>query len=193
MRYRGLHCLPFIHPSIHPSIHPITSTYPNSCCVGSSLSKGPVPPNPSHLLQLRWENSEVFPGQPTDIISLMGPGSDPGPPHGRTWVEYLLREMSKDILTRCPNHLNVQEQWLYAGSFPDGWTSHPISKGESGQPAEKSHFSRLYLQSHSFGHYSQFMTIDRQKVLPFGPTLSSFVLKILLKLHTGPLGFFFFF
>lgn len=35
----------------------------------------------------------------------------------------------------------------------DVWAAHPISTAKPSHPVEQSHFCRLYLHSHSFGHY----------------------------------------
>ncbi|MEQ2300449.1 hypothetical protein AMECASPLE_025545 [Ameca splendens] len=55
--------------------------------------------------------------------------------------------------------LDVEEQRLYSEPLPDGRAPHPISKGVPGHPMEEAHFSRLYPESHSFGHDPKSMAI----------------------------------
>jgi len=42
---------------------------------------------------------------------------------------------------------------------PDVRTPYPVSKAEPSHPTEETHFSRLYPQSHSFGHYPELVSI----------------------------------
>ncbi|KAL7828187.1 hypothetical protein AOLI_G00313390 [Acnodon oligacanthus] len=84
-------------------------------------------------------------------------------PVGHVWNTSLGRR-PEAIFTRCPNHLswvllNVEEQQIYSELLPNRRASHSISKGESGDPAEKGHFGRLYPRSRSFGHYPELVTI----------------------------------
>ena len=55
--------------------------------------------------------------------------------------------------------LNVEEQRLYSELLLGDRAPHPISKGAPRNPAEETHFGRLYPGSYSFGHDPKFMTI----------------------------------
>ena len=55
--------------------------------------------------------------------------------------------------------LNAEEQWLYSEPLPDVQAPHSISKAEPSHPAEETHFSSLYSQSHFLGHYPEHMAI----------------------------------
>ena len=50
---------------------------------------------------------------------------------------------------------SAEEQWLP----PDGQNLYLISKTEPNHPIKETHFSHLYLQSYSFAHYPNLVTI----------------------------------
>ncbi|KAL7836401.1 hypothetical protein AOLI_G00276850 [Acnodon oligacanthus] len=133
----------FIHPSIHPSI---LIRFSGSGSRGQQpKQRGPVLPLPRHLLQLVRRDTEAFPRQSRDIIPPTCPGSSLGSPPCRTCLEHLPREASRGHPHQMPEppqlaSLNMEEQRLYSEPLPNPRASHPISKGESGDPAEKAHF-----------------------------------------------------
>lgn len=46
--------------------------------------------------------------------------------------------------------------------LPNDWAPHPVSKGQPRNPLEEAHFRRLYLQSHSFGHYARLVATGEE-------------------------------
>ncbi|MED6292474.1 hypothetical protein CHARACLAT_000564 [Characodon lateralis] len=75
-------------------------------------------PLPRHLLQILWENTEGYPGQPAC------PGQSPGPPPGGAYLKQLKREASRRDPKQMPKLpklilLNVEEQGLYSEVFVD--------------------------------------------------------------------------
>ncbi|XP_062311935.1 uncharacterized protein LOC134016604 [Osmerus eperlanus] len=148
-----------------PSIHPSSSACPGVGSRGQQPKQGgPDFPLPGHFHQLFLGDPEAFPGQPRDIVPPACPGSSPGPLPSGTCPEHLTREASRWHPYQMPEPpqlapLDAEEQRFYSEPLPDDRASHPISKGEPGHPAEKTHFGRLYSRSRSFGHYPQFVTI----------------------------------
>uniref|UniRef100_A0A3Q2UKG5 SH2 domain-containing protein n=1 Tax=Fundulus heteroclitus TaxID=8078 RepID=A0A3Q2UKG5_FUNHE len=107
---------------------------------------GPDVPLPSHLGQLLRRNPKAFPGQPGDIVPPACPGSSPGPPPGGT----------------CPEHLSREASRRHPDQMPEPPQLAPLD-GEPRHTTEKTHFSRLYPGSRSFGHDPKLVTIDEGK------------------------------
>ena len=106
----------------------------------------------------------MFPGQLSDIVSPICPGSSSGSPPGGTCQEYLPKEASQGHLKQMPvppqlAPLDVEEQQLYSELLAGDRAPHPISKGVPRHHVEQTHFGHLYLGSYSFGHDPKFMTI----------------------------------
>lgn len=92
-----------------------------------------------HLQQLIWGDSQTS-WEPQCILSAQEASSlrdMPGTVHKTKW---------RCPWGRCLNRLN----WLYSESLLNNRALHPVSKGESGHCAEKTHFSNLYLWCNFF-------------------------------------------
>lgn len=97
----------------------------------------------------------MFPSHLSDVISPSCPGSSSEPPSGGTCQKYLTWS---DALTA----IFLLLMWRSSGSTlsPSRKTNqtnptYPISKAELGHRLDGVHFWCLYLQSYSFGHFSQ--------------------------------------
>lgn len=129
----------FLSPFIHSFIF---------CCLSGSESHRQQSQNrcPDLLLLA------MFPSHLSDIISPSCPGSSSEPPSGGTCQKYLTWS---DALTA----IFLLLMWRSSGSTlsPSRKTNptYPISKAELGHRLDGVHFWCLYLQSYSFGHFSQ--------------------------------------
>lgn len=80
------------------------------------------------------ECSQVFPGEPRDIISPVSPGFTPRPPPSRTCLKYFTREGF--ILARSPNQLSgLLSRWRSSGSAPSSsWITELLAQSLRKRP-----------------------------------------------------------
>ncbi len=142
------------------SSHPSSTAYLRLGCGGSSFSRGR-----QTFLSLAisascgWGILRPRPVQRYNLsiwtwVSLL--------PARHAWSTSVGRRPGGNF-TRCLNCFNwllrLAELLLYSEFLTDDWTSHLIPKGDTSHFPGETHFSHLYLQSHSFGHDPSFMII----------------------------------
>lgn len=152
------------HPLIAEySIHFLLHCLSRSGLQTQQFQQGsPKTPLFGHLYQLFWEDPELTPRQPRDIVSPVCPA--PGSPPRWTCQEHFPREGSRRHPDQMPGPpqlvpYNAKEQRLHFEPLPDVRPPYPISKAEPSHPAEKANFNHLYWWPCSFGHYLQILTI----------------------------------
>lgn len=112
-------------------------------------------PSPQHPLPAHpaghWDS------QPGDIISKATPGT--------TCLDFLTVKAPRKNPCQVPKppqlpSFDVEEQWLYFESLLNDPAPCPISKGQpSHSSLEETNFCCLYPRLHSFGYYSELVTI----------------------------------
>ena len=117
--------------SLHPSINFRLLGFGSG--VQQLKQRGPDLPPPSHLPQLFQEGNKTFPGQQSDIVSPVCPGSASWPSPGWTCPKHLHLQASRNRLQASRSRLEASRSrldhlnWLLLMWRSRGWTPHPLS------------------------------------------------------------------